>query len=310
LTERIGSPYISVDWDKVAHVIECREPYPESIGTSGGTSGTDERSRSVAELLVMFFKQEIRENRLPKNLLPIESGIGAIPGSVLKGLAEEKFNNLEFFTPGITQEMIDLIDMGRVRIANAGGLRLSIKRLKTFCKDIERFKKKIILRPLEVINNPEMVHRFGVIAINGAVEADIYGHVNSSHIGGTSLVNGVGGSGVFAANSYLSIFTFFSAGKGGDISTIVPMAPHVDQTEHNIDVMVTEQGLADLRGLSPVERARVIIGQCAHPDYRPALFDYLERAIRDVGGHEPHLLEDAFSFHRRFTQTGSMKEGN
>ena len=85
------------------------------------------------------------------------------------------------------------------------------------------------------------------------------------------------------------------------------MASHVDQPEHAVDVIVTERGLADLRGLAPVERARAIIAGCAHPDYRPLLRDYLEDAIRARGGHEPHVLEKAFSFHTRYAETGSMK---
>lgn len=305
LTDRIGTTYIPLEKEKIACIIECEEPYRET----GAPASSDEKSLKVAKHLVSFLKAEVEKGRLPNNLTPIECGIGAIPGSVLKGLAGEGFSGLEFFTPGITPEMVDLIAMGKAKIANASGLRLSVGRLKKFCNEIDKYRDKIILRPLEIINNPEMVHRFGILAINGAIEADIYGHINCSHIGGTSLLNGVGGSGVFAANGYLSVFTFFSTGKGGNISTIVPMAPHVDHSEHNVDVIVTEQGLADLRGLSPVERACEIINNCAHPDYRPMLVDYLERAKRRVGGHEPHLLEEAFVFHRRYGQTGSMKTG-
>jgi len=302
LTDRIGKPAVPLEKEKIAFIVECKEPYAERAGVSS----IDENSQKVADFLISFFKEEVRANRLPGNLLPIETGIGAIPSSILKGLGRRDFSDLEFYTPGITKEMIELMELDKVRIANASGLRLSIRRLKKFCQGIDNFRKKIILRPLEIINNPEMVSRFGVIAINGAIETDIYGHINSSHIGGISLVNGVGGSGVFAANSYLSIFTFFSTGKGGNISTIVPMAPHVDQSEHNVDVIVTEQGLADLRGLSPLERADKIINHCAHPTYRPLLTDYLERAKHEAGGHEPHLLEEAFSFHRQFRETGSM----
>lgn len=62
------------------------------------------------------------------------------------------------------------------------------------------------------------------------------------------------------------------------------MVTHVDHTEHDVDILVTEQGLADLRGLAPRERARLIINNCAHPDYRGQLNDYFERACQR-GGH-------------------------
>ena len=74
-----------------------------------------------------------------------------------------------------------------------------------------------------------------------------------------------------------------------------------------VHVIVTEQGLADLRGLSPKQRAEVIIETCAHPDYRPALRDYYARAMAgSFGKHAPNLLGEALSWHERFVETGSM----
>jgi succinyl-CoA:acetate CoA-transferase len=140
-----------------------------------------------------------------------------------------------------------------------------------------------------------VIRRLGVIAMNGMIEADIYGNVNSTHIRGTSIMNGIGGSGDFARNAYLSIFMTPSTAKNGLISCIVPMATHVDHTEHDVQILVSEQGLADLRGLSPKQRARIIIDKTAHPTFRPALLDYFERACRlSPGKHTPHLLDEAF----------------
>ena len=114
--------------------------------------------------------------------------------------------------------------------------------------------------------------------------------------------------GDFARNGYLTIFFSNSIAKGGDISSIVPMCSHVDHTEHDVDVFITERGVADIRGLSPKERARVIIKNCAHPDYQPMLMDYLERAEKETGfAHSPHLLDEALSWHSRFLKTKSMK---
>ena len=152
-----------------------------------------------------------------------------------------------------------------------------------------------MLRTQEISNHPEVIRRLGVIAMNGLIEADIYGNVNSTHIRGTTIMNGIGGSGDFARNAYLSIFMTPSTAKGGSISAIVPMVTHVDHTEHDVQIVVTEHGLADLRGLSPKQRAAIIIDNTADPSFRPALKDYFDRACRlSPGKHTPHLLDEAF----------------
>src|SRR5664279_5061870 len=150
--------------------------------------------------------------------------------------------------------------------------------------DMASYRDRIVLRPQEISNNPEIIRRLGVIAMNGMIEADIYGNVNSTHIMGSRIQNGIGGSGDFARNGYLSIFMAPSTAQHGTISTIVPMVSHVDHTEHDVSVIVTEQGLADLRGLSPTQRAKLIIENCSHPDYKAALQDYSNRATRLATG--------------------------
>ncbi len=134
--------------------------------------------------------------------------------------------------------------------------------------DMESYRERIVLRPQEISNHPEIIRRLGVIAMNAMIEADMYGNVNSTHVMGSRIQNGIGGSGDFARNGYLSIFMAPSIAQKGTISTIVPMVSHVDHTEHDVQVIVTEQGLADLRGLSPRQRAKLIIEKCANPDYK------------------------------------------
>jgi succinyl-CoA:acetate CoA-transferase len=162
-----------------------------------------------------------------------------------------------------------------------------------------------VLRPQEVSNHPEIIRRLGIIAINTALEADIYGNVNSTHVLGTHMMNGIGGSGDFARNAYLSVFATKSIAKGGKISSIVPMVSHVDHTEHDVDIIVTEVGLADLRGLAPRERAEIIIKNCVAEPYRQMLHDYVTEA-KQRGGHTPHILEKALSWHTHYRDTGSM----
>ena len=169
-------------------------------------------------------------------------------------------------------------------------------------------RDRIVLRTQEISNHPEVIRRLGCIATNGMIEADIYGNVNSTHIMGSKIQNGIGGSGDFARNGYLSIFVSPSTAKDGAISSIVPMVSHVDHTEHDVDIIVTEQGIADLRGKAPRQRAREIIDNCAHPDYRDQLRDYLDRATAQASGkHTPHLLPEALSWHSRYLETGSMQ---
>ncbi len=182
--------------------------------------------------------------------------------------------------------------------------------MKKFKDNIEEYKKTIILRPQEISNNPEVSRRLGIVAMNTAIEVDIYGHVNSTHIMGTRMMNGIGGSGDFARSAYMSIFMTTSTAKGGAISSIVPMCSHIDHPEHDVCVIVTEQGVADLRNKSPRERAVEIINNCAHPDYKLLLMDYFERSMKACPAgkcHSPHMLSEALSWHDKFNKTGSMK---
>ena len=170
--------------------------------------------------------------------------------------------------------------------------------------NIDILKDRLTLRQSEISNSPEVIRRLGVIAINTAIEVDIYGNANSTHISGTKMMNGIGGSGDFERNAYISIFTCSSVAKDGIISSIVPFVSHQDHSEHDVNVIVTEQGVADLRGKSPLERANLIIENCAHPDYKPLLRDYLKLA---TGGHTHHNLPCAFAFHDTLRRKGDMR---
>jgi succinyl-CoA:acetate CoA-transferase len=242
-------------------------------------------------------------------LLPLQSGVGSVANAVISGLAKGPFTNLSIYTEVIQDGMFDLIDAGKVEVCSGTALSPSPDGLKRFYDNVDEYSKKIILRPQEISNNPGLARRLGVIAMNTAIEFDIFGNVNSTHIMGSKMMNGIGGSGDFARNAYISIFCTNSVAKGGAISSIVPFCSHIDHTEHDVLVFCTEQGIADVRGLAPIERARLIIKNCAHPDYKPMLEDYLERAIvATKHAHTPILLDEALSWHKRFQETGSMKK--
>ena len=300
--DRIGEHYLHCDLSKVVAVVETNQPDRNSA-----FAAPDETSQRIAGHIIDFLQQEVKLGRLPADLLPLQSGVGNIANAVLMGLNEGPFENLTAYTEVLQDGMLDMLRSGKLTMASATALSFSPKALADFNENIDFYRERIVLRPQEVSNHPEVIRRLGLIAMNAMIEADIYGNVNSTHVMGSGIMNGIGGSGDFARNAYLSFFMTPSTAKDGAISCIVPMVSHVDHTEHDVEIIVTEQGLADLRGLSPTQRARLVIEKCAHPDFRPALRDYFERALRDAPGkHTPHLLNEALSWHSRYVETGQM----
>ncbi len=300
--DRIGTTFIPCDPDKIVAIVET--DITDKVRPLGEI---DEDSKQISRHIIKFFEGEVAAGRLPENLLPLQSGVGSVANAVMAGLVESKFTNLTCYTEVIQDCMFDLIDAGKVTVASGTSFTPSSEGQVRLYNNIDLYTKHCVLRPMEISNNPEVARRLGVLSMNTAIEIDIYGHVNSTNIMGSRMMNGIGGSGDFTRNAYISIFTTVSTAKNGDISSIVPMVSHVDHTEHDVQVVVTEQGLADLRGLSPRERARAIIENCAHPDYKARLLDYLERAEALPTKHESHLLNEALSWHAKFVETGSMK---
>ena len=303
--QRIGTPYIPCDIEKIAGIVITNTP--DNVKKF---KPIDETSQAIAENIIGVLKKEVAEGRLPQNLLPLQSGVGSVANAVLAGLASSGFKNLSFYSEVIQDSALSLIKQGVLDSCSGTSITPSPEGLVDFVENIEFYKKHIVLRPQEISNNPEVARRLGVIAMNTAIEADIYGNVNSTHIMGTRMMNGIGGSGDFARSSFMSIFMTASTAKGGEISSIVPMVSHVDHTEHDVRFIITEQGVADLRYLCPRERALTIINNCSHPDFRPMLLDYYERACKETPAGKaqtPHILSEALSWHDRFNKTGTMK---
>lgn len=296
---RIGWPYAVVDPRKVVGIVENDEfDDVENFVSSDGIG------RDIADHVTAFFTGEIQAGRIPKELLPLQAGVGNVSNAVMAALGDcPDIPAFSMYTEVFQDALVDLMLQGKLKGASATALTITNGCMKRILGNFDFFAKRIVLRPQEISNHPGIIRRLGVISMNTAIEADIYGNVNSSHIFGTDIMNGIGGSGEFTRNSYLSIFMTPSVAKGGRISTIVPMCPHIDSNEHSVQVLVTEQGLADLRGLGPVQRARRIIDCCAHPAYRDYLHGYLATARP---GHIPHDLNRSFELHRNLIETGSM----
>lgn len=301
--DRIGQPDFRCDPDKIVAIVETESP-----DRNLPFAAPDSSARAIAGHLLEFFAHEVAKGRLPASLLPLQSGVGNIANAVLTGLVDGPFENMTAYTEVIQDGMLDLLDSGKLRMASATAFSLSPEAAAAMNADMGRYRERMILRPQEISNHPELIRRLGCLAMNGLIEADIYGSVNSTHVMGSRIQNGIGGSGDFARNAYVSIFMTPSTAKGGKISAIVPQVSHVDHINQDVQVLVTEQGLADLRGLSPKQRARVIIDNCAHPDFRPGLEDYFQRArAGSYGQQTPTLPSEALSWHQRFMETGTMR---
>ncbi|WP_374964054.1 succinate CoA transferase [Lysinibacillus sp. RS5] len=304
VSDRLGTIGIPLDLDKVKGIV-----ISDILDAPSTIVPADEETDIMANHLLNFLREEIKVGRLTNSLRPIQSGVGSVANAVLLGFKDSEFENLEIYSEVLQDAVFELIDAGKVNFASATSITLSEAVGNRVYSNFEKYTDKLVLRPQEISNQPEIIRRLGLISVNTALEVDIYGNVNSTHVSGTKMMNGIGGSGDFARNARLGIFVTKSYAKGGNISSIVPMVSHVDHTEHDVDVIVTEQGVADLRGLAPKERVALIIDNCAHPEYREQLRKYFNDANEATGGHHtPHNLEKALSWHVNYAKNGTMKD--
>ena len=299
-SDRIGNDCVKVDPAKIVGVVRTDEP-----NEGGKFSPLDDVTMAIGKNVADFLVSEIKAGRLPKEFVPLQSGVGNVANAVLGCMgANESIPAFNVYTEVIQDAVIELMKQGRVKFASGCSLSVSNEVIREIYANLDFFKDKILLRPQEISNNPEVARRLGLIAINTALEADIFGNINSTHVSGTRMMNGIGGSGDFTRNAYISIFTCPSVAKEGKISAIVPMVSHMDHSEHSVNILITEQGIADLRGKSPVERAKAIIENCAHPDYKNILWDYVHMSSK---GHTPHCMSAALAMHDTLNKKGDMR---
>lgn len=299
--DRIGDATLKVDPKKVLGVVMT--DMPDGIAPF---TPVDAVTAKIGENVANFLLAELHRGIIPKEFLPLQSGVGNIANAVLGSLGEcQDIPTFTMFTEVIQNSVIGLMKQGRISFASGSSLTLSDDVLQEVYKDYSFFGPKLMLRPQEITNHPELSRRLGVIAINTALEADIFGNVNSTNVLGQKMMNGLGGSADFARNAFLSIFTCPSVAKKGVISAIVPMVSHVDSSEHSVKVLVTEQGVADLRGKSPLQKAQTIIENCVHPDYKELLWDYVKMQMGKC--HTPMTLAKALQMHIAFEETGDMR---
>lgn len=300
-SDRIGSPTAHVDPKKVLCVVKSSKP----LGISAAFTPVDETTRKIGENVCEFLVNEMRMGRMPKSFLPIQSGVGNIANAVLDSLdTSTDIPAFEMYTEVVQDSVLKLLESGRCKFASTCSMTFSHDAMMEFFSKPE-LHDKLLMRPSEISNHPEIVRRLGVISMNTAIECDIYGNVNSSHVSGTRLMNGIGGSGDFTRNAYTSIFLCPSIKKDDCISTIVPLVTHVDHTHHSVDIIVTDQGVADLRFKDPIQAAEEVIEKAAHPVYRPLLREYLKLS---KGGHIKQNPDIALSFHSTLARKGDMRK--
>lgn len=300
--DRVGGEFVKIDPNKVVAIVEQSRydevtPFVEP----------DAISKNIGERILDFVRFEESKGRLPKGLA-YQSGVGKVANAVLSAMAQDdRLDRIDLYTEVIQEAVLPLLRNGKLGVASGTALTLSESTQKEFVANSAEWKKHLIIRQQEVSNCPDVIKRIGVISMNTALEVDIFGNVNSSLVTGSAMMNGIGGSADFARNCYLGFFMTPSVAKNGSISSVVPYVSHVDHTEHDTMIFVTEQGLADLRGLCAEDRARLIIKNCAHPDFREPLMDCLEYSLKHAKGvHTPLALERAFEMHSKFLKTGSM----
>lgn len=300
VSDRVGQPWLQLDPSKVMGIV-----YTDRDDEVNSFAEPDAVTTKIGENVANFLASEIRAGRIPREFLPLQSGVGDIANAVLGALgAHPDIPPFTMYSEVLQDATLALLRQGKLTFASGCSLTLSPAALKALYAELPALRSRLVLRPQEISNHPEIVRRLGIISVNTAIEADLQGNINSTHVLGTTMMNGIGGSGDFTRNAHLSIFTCPSLQKGGKISTIVPLVTHADHSEHSVQVLVTEHGVADLRRLDPRQRAELIIEKCAHPDFRADLHRYLSLARE---GHEPFNPEHAFSFHRQFLRTGDMR---
>lgn len=298
--DRIGTQRVWVDPKKIAGIVHSNRP-DEVRDFSPVTAVTTKIGLNVAE----FLAGEIRNGHIPKSFLPIQSGVGNVANAVLGAMGDHpEIPRFQMYSEVIQDSVIELVKQERCGFVSGVSLTVTDPVLQSIYDNLDYFRGRLLLRPQEIANNPEIVRRIGIISINTALEADIFGNINSTHVLGQKMMNGIGGSGDFTRNAYISIFTCPSTAKDGSISAIVPMCSHMDHSEHSVQVLVTEHGVADFRGKDPRERATAVIENCVDPSYRDLLWTYFKLT---ENGHTPQSFRSAFAFHEAFLETGDMR---
>ena len=239
----------------------------------------DETSRTIGNLIA---------EQIPDGAC-IQLGIGAIPDAT--GMALKAKHDLGIHTEMFTDSMVELIECGAVN--NSKKQIHRGKSVTTFAYGSKRIydyiddNPAIEILPVDYVNDPAVICKNdNMISINAALEVDFFGQVCAESVG-TKHMSGSGGQidyvrGACQSKGGKSFIAFTSTAKGGTISKIKPiLTPGAICTtsKNDVDYIVTEYGIAHLRGRSLGERTKQLIAT-AHPDFRDELtFEAKKRGI-------------------------------
>jgi len=296
--DRIGDRVVKVPKSKVMAVV------PSTIDDQRGAySPGGDIDRRVVENIVDFLSKEASEDpNLRTDYVTLQPAAGPIASLLADRIHEIGFS-LSIWGEIASVRWLKTLS-GNVKAISGSAIYTlpGDERLREeFYESIDEFKDRVVLRPQAISNSPEIISRFYHINVQQAIEVDVYGQVNITYIGDRFIV-GVGGSGDHAKASYITIVALPSI-TGSGLPRVVPLVYHVDLVDHDVDIIVTDQGWADLRGLSPLEKARAIIEECAHPSYKDILWDYLETVVKKTG-HRPVDLRKAVEFREKLFASG------
>ena len=296
--DRIGDRVVKIPKSKVMAVV------PSTIDDQRGAySPGGDIDRRVVENIVDFLSKEASEDpNLRTDYVTLQPAAGPIASLLADRIHEIGFS-LSIWGEIASVRWLKTLN-GNVKAISGSAIYTlpGDERLREeFYENIDEFKDRVVLRPQAISNSPEIISRFYHINVQQAIEVDVYGQVNITYIGDRFIV-GVGGSGDHAKASYITIVALPSI-TGSGLPRVVPLVYHVDLVDHDVDIIVTDQGWADLRGLSPLEKARAIIEECAHPSYKDMLWDYLETVVKKTG-HRPVDLRKAVEFREKLFTSG------
>jgi acyl-CoA hydrolase len=296
--DRIGDRVVKIPKSKVMAVV------PSTIDDQRGAySPGGDIDRRVVENIVDFLSKEASEDpNLRTDYVTLQPAAGPIASLLADRIHEIGFS-LSIWGEIASVRWLKTLNENVKAISGSAIYTLpGDERLREeFYENIDEFKDRVVLRPQAISNSPEIISRFYHINVQQAIEVDVYGQVNITYIGDRFIV-GVGGSGDHAKASYITIVALPSI-TGSGLPRVVPLVYHVDLVDHDVDIIVTDQGWADLRGLSPLEKARAIIEECAHPSYKDILWDYLETVVKKTG-HRPVDLRKAVEFREKLFTSG------
>ncbi|HEX9341846.1 MAG TPA: acetyl-CoA hydrolase/transferase C-terminal domain-containing protein [Thermoplasmata archaeon] len=288
--DRVGRPYVSVPTSKIAAIIVTdRDDEPSASYT--GPSPSDSR---IAQAVSAFLEGELKREAWAGRFA-LQLGAGPLAAAMMEALP---FRGVDIWTEGIPARWAAVLGDKVRGVSTTSMYQLpgDDRILDELFARLDRVREHVVLRPYDVTNSLEVIARLNVVTVQQAIEVDLFGGANSSHIG-SNAHNGVGGSPDFTRAARLVVVAMASKAAGGRYSRIVPLLSSADIPRQDVDVLVTEHGHADLRGLSSRERAEAIIERCSDPRFRDDLWAYYRKA-KDGGGHLPFSLEATQRFAR------------